>query len=82
MRRFVAALLGVAATVALLATPVRAAGIPGLKELHTHARPAGGHTASAHTGPGHTESGRPGSGPVTSGRPHCLLNVLGLLCLL
>ncbi|EMF01716.1 hypothetical protein J7W19_29945 [Streptomyces mobaraensis NBRC 13819 = DSM 40847] len=40
MRGAVAVLLGIAATAALLATPVRAAGVPGLGGLRAHARPA------------------------------------------
>ncbi|MGI5341405.1 hypothetical protein ACQEVS_30380 [Streptomyces sp. CA-181903] len=47
MRRATAVLLGLAATAALLATPVRATGVPGLDGLHAHARPA-----TAPSGPG------------------------------
>ncbi|WP_171170541.1 hypothetical protein [Streptomyces sp. I05A-00742] len=45
MRRILAAAIGAAATVALLATPVPASGVPGLTSLGTHARPADGRAA-------------------------------------
>ncbi|MBC2876317.1 MULTISPECIES: hypothetical protein [Streptomyces] len=45
MRRAIAVLLGVAATAALLATPVRAAGVPGFGGLHAHARSAAASSA-------------------------------------
>ncbi|MBZ4319494.1 hypothetical protein [Streptomyces huiliensis] len=89
MRRFTAALLGVAAIVALLATPVRAAGVPGLHTLRAHIRPAPGHPGSPRSA--HSDrsdhshrsgTGRPGSGPADSDHSPCLLNLLGLVCLL